>query len=73
MPNDTALLFRVLAFGLGSNGTATMRPRKPNTKVMFNWVHFMPDRKDTTGSGATAKTWDLDTSDAFVVSFRIDF
>jgi hypothetical protein len=26
MPNDTALLFRVLAFGLGSNGTATMRP-----------------------------------------------
>jgi len=41
----------------------------PNTKVMLDWVHFDPTRQVTTAG----TTYDLTSSDAFVMSFRIDF
>jgi phosphate-selective porin OprO/OprP len=41
----------------------------PNTKVMFNWIHFDPDREVTTAG----TTYDLTSSDAFIITFRIDF
>jgi phosphate-selective porin OprO/OprP len=41
----------------------------PNTRIMFDWVHFNPDRTVTTGG----EDFDLKSGNAFVVRFALDF